>query len=531
MGPRRVIDLLTRMGSADAVLEYVLENQRVPERVRSFVETASPDQYALVIKRTFELGGDFKLWNDADYPSNLSKWDGRPPVLFYKGEISGIGRRALALVGRVDPTDEGLAAADRFARKCVDAGISVVSGLAKGIDGASHRAALRPPAGRTYAVVGHGIDYTYPRENIDLYKQMTHSGGILSQFPTGMGPQRWTFPARNEVMCTLALGTVIIEGKTSCGSIIQADFSFKHQRPVFLLGRNLKAPDSQWAHDLVRRGATVIERFDQVLEIVEREVGHLWSETEAAQETLFATGELSLLSESMTGQEGTARMSKPPLKAADPPGAILFDIDGVVVDTRHASTVALAAVASAVLKRDVSPNEVRATGKPHEALALLGVSNAYNIYRQNYDAAFRRACADVRVFQRVVEGIRMLKNSGYRVGAVTAQPARRINAALPRDVRDLFDVFLCYNDTLGKKDDGIRLALQRLGVGRERAMYIGDQATDLEAARRAGVRAVGVLWGFSSEDELRRWPHDLLISEHAEVGPNLPGVLFQDRKA
>ncbi|MGC4755641.1 DNA-processing protein DprA [Micromonospora trifolii] len=498
LGPRRVLDLLTRFGSPGNALEFLNSGAKTPARVREFLATAEPSHYEPSVNQTLRLGGDFKLWSDSDYPRNLSLWDGRPPILFYKGEIESLATRALALVGRVDPSEEGAAAATRFARKCVESNIAVVSGLAKGIDGASHRSALQPPPGKTYAVIAHGIDHAYPRENLDLYEQIPRHGAVISQFPTGVGPQRWMFPARNEVMCTLALGTVIIEGKPGCGSIIQAEFSFKHGRPVFLLSRNLRVGDTGWAEELVRRGAHVIERFDQVIRVVEDTLGELWSSKDgedASQPALFDV-------------KGAA---------ASKPKAALFDIDGVVVDTRDASAAAIANIAARHTGANVQPSEVAVMKAPHQALADLGVPNSYEVYRSEYDRAFADACRNVRVFDEVVKAIREMKDRGINVAAITAQPARRAAASLPTDVRSLFEIVLSYNQTRGHKDEGIRTALKRFGVAPEAAVYIGDQPKDLEAARKAGVKGVGVLWGYCGHSELMKWPHDLLLTSPEEL--------------
>ncbi|MEH0938329.1 HAD-IA family hydrolase [Micromonospora psammae] len=500
MGPRRVLDLLTRFGSSANALEYLRSGAKTPSRVREFLATRDATEYRAPIEQTYKLGGNFKLWSDADYPKNLSLWDGRPPILFYKGALESLSTRALALVGRVDPSEDGVAAAQRFARKCVEANIAVVSGLAKGIDGASHRSSLQSPPGKTYAVIAHGIDHAYPKENLDLYAEIPDHGSIISQFPTGVGPQRWMFPARNEVMCTLALGTVIIEGKPGCGSIIQAEFSFKHDRPVFLLSRNLRVGDTAWAEELVRRGAHVIERFDQVTSLVERTLGELWSDgavAEPSQPVLF---------EVKTTQAGSQTQK-----------AALFDIDGVLVDTRGATATAVARIASRHTGRDVHSEDVSVTKAPHQSLADLGVASAYQVYKREYDQEFASACKDVRVFDEVVKAVREMKDRGIRVGAVTAQPARRAAASLPPDVRSLFEVVLSYNQTKGRKDEGIRTALRQFGVRPNSAVYVGDQPKDLEAARRAGVKGIGVLWGFCDHSELAKWPHDLLLSSPEEL--------------
>lgn len=507
VGPRRAFDLLRQHRSAAAVREALLRSSGTPDRVRVFLASTPLGEYERSIATTHKLGARFILWCDDDYPVNLGKWDGRPPVLFYLGDMTRLGERALALVGRVDPTEAGLESASRFARKCVDNDITVVSGLAKGIDGASHASALHEPPGVTYAVVGHGIDHRYPRENVPLYERIPSHGAIISQFRTGFAAQRWTFPARNEVMCTLALGTVIIEGKEGCGSIIQADFSFKHGRPVFLLSRNLELPDPEWAHALVKRGAHVIEHFDQVLDVVERTLGESWRQPQPVEEPLF---ELA-----------------PSLVQPEPAVAVLFDLDGVVVDTREATAAALASIAERHTGRSVDHAGMVVAGAPHRILASLGVRDAYNVYKAEYDTEFENARGEVRVFEDVVEGLVRLKEKGVRLAAVTAQPRRRAETMLTPEVRNLFELFYTYNETRGDKSVGITKALRALSVDAGHAMYIGDTSQDLEAARRAGVKGVGVLWGFETEEQLRRWPHDLLLVEQSEVGPQLVDSLLR----
>jgi len=464
------------------------------------------------IIHTREIGGDYVLWNDPNYPTNLMLWSGRPPVLFFKGDISSLDRRSLALVGRVDPTNEGRDAANRFARMCVAAGITVISGLAKGIDAASHKAALEISSGTTYAVLGHGLDYSYPKENFDLYQRIPEKGALITQFRTGVGPQRWTFPARNEIMCTLALGTVIIEGKTGCGSIIQADFSFKHERPVFVLSRNLRGPDSLWAQKLVQRGAHVVEHFDQVIEIVDRTMTDLspGKRQNSQTPTLFE-----------------AEQGHNPGTGTEPTPVALFDLDGVVIDSRAATSAALADLASEQLGRQISPDEVSPRGKPHEALAAIGVRNAYAVYRQGYDAALARHADQIKIFLPVVEALRRLREQGVRTGAVTAQPARRLRSILPQDIAELFDIVLAYNDTNGRKEIGITKALQRLGGTSKRCVYVGDQTADLEAARKAGVVGIAVLWGFTDESSLRRWAPDILVGKPEDLISAIEAALLK----
>jgi DNA protecting protein DprA len=495
LGPSKVLDLLTRWGSAEAAFEKTRTNEKASQTLRDHLDATDPANYLQQLTQTRELGGDVKLWSDESYPGNLSKWQARPPVLFYKGAIDALTPRALALVGRVDPTDAGVAAATRFARMCVDNNIDVVSGLAKGIDGASHRSALADPPGNTFAVIGHGLDFAYPAENHDLYAAIPNHGAIISQFPIGMGPQRWTFPARNEAMCTLALGTVIIEGRAGCGSIIQADFSFKHGRPVFILSRNLKTEDPGWALDLVKRGAHVIERFEQVTEIVESTMGHLWGE-KSVQATFFDVEDM---------------ISVTPTTQEEQPRAALFDLDGVVVDTMLTTRQALAEVASVHLRRTVDVSSVPGTGAAWRELKALGVSDAYDVAKSEYQSAWVRHLPSSQVFEEVVATIAALRSDGWKIGAITSQPSVRANKMVPSEVRALFDVFLTYGEGGRDKASAIVKTLDKWRIEKSRAFYIGDQTKDIDAAKEAGVTSVAALWGYSSRSELASSGPDFLL--------------------
>jgi DNA processing protein len=496
LGPKRVLDALARWGNAEAASSHLANDPRA-DSLRSHFASLDLGHYETIISKTRALGGDIKLWSDKSYPANLTKWAARPPVLFFKGNLDELTPRSLALVGRVDPTEAGIAAATRFARLCVENEINVISGLAKGIDGASHRGALLDPPGNTYAVIGHGLDFAYPSENSDLYAAIPEHGAIISQFATGVGPQRWTFPARNEAMCTLALGTVIIEAKEGCGSIIQADFSFKHGRPVFILSRNLKGDDAGWAYELVRRGAHVIERFEQVTEIVENTMGDLWDER-PAQGTFFDIGPGGLILDDSDGDAMTE------------PRAALFDLDGVVVSTMTATRSALAELATTHLGRAVQPEAIPALESPYKVLKSLGVSSAWDVYKNEYDAVWEKHLPESVVYTEVVDLIERLVAEGWRVGAITGQNKARAERMLPSHVRGFFEVF--YTATRDKAE-GIRRALTSWSVPPTRAFYIGDQARDVDAARSAGVIGVAVLWGFSTSDELAVSRPDVVLAE------------------
>ena len=273
MGPARIKSLYDQGGqSLDNMFELISQLPNNTGWLANLQEALiNPDltKYYDVIERTYNCSAKICTLDDPLYPKNLRKSNTAPGILFYKGRLDNISERSLALVGTVTPTENGQKRAEKFARLCAQNQIQVISGLARGIDTASHKAALKY-AGLTYAIIGHGIDYCYPPENQELFDEIVQNGAVISQFQTGTKPMPWMFPARNETMCTISSGTVIIEAHEKCGSLIQAKHSFKHQRRVFLLSANLEG-EPAWAINLVDQGADVVKEFDIVLE----RMGHI----------------------------------------------------------------------------------------------------------------------------------------------------------------------------------------------------------------------------------------------------------------
>jgi DNA protecting protein DprA len=231
IGPAAVNRLVTKFGSLTALVKAIEEPASRPssgpiKRIRAWWASVNVAKYKAWLQEAEDLGCDVILRDDPEYPSNLRDVTSAPPILYVRGSLALLSPRALALVGAVDPTARGLARARRLARLCTESSIQVISGLARGIDGEAHRAALESGA-PTFAVVGHGLRHLYPPEHRDLAREITRSGALISQFAPSAPPSRWTFPARNELMCTIASGTVIveIERDEKFGTVIQARHS------------------------------------------------------------------------------------------------------------------------------------------------------------------------------------------------------------------------------------------------------------------------------------------------------------------
>lgn len=200
---------------------------------------------------------------DDDYPANLRLVHDLPPFLFYRGELSQSDARSVAVVGTRNASDLGLDRARKMARLLAERGVTVTSGLARGIDTAAHRAAL-DAGGRTLAVLGTGITKTYPAENRDLAERIAEVGALVSQFWPSTPPASWTFPRRNVVTSGISQGTVVIEASSTSGAKMQARLALGHGKRVWLL-RSL-VTDQEWARKYVAgRGAVEVSGVDEVV--------------------------------------------------------------------------------------------------------------------------------------------------------------------------------------------------------------------------------------------------------------------------
>lgn len=214
---------------------------------------------------------DVRTILDPSYPESLRDIFDRPPLLFVLGRwLEDVDSRSVAVVGTRRATREGVKRAQRLSRELVEAGFTVLSGLALGIDAAAHAAAL-DAGGRTVAVMGTGLEYRYPAANRALSDRIVEAGGaLISQFFPHQHPARWTFPMRNAVMSGLSLATVVVEAAWTSGARMQARIALQHGRTVFLL-RSLVSRH-EWAKKYVTEGAygTKAIEISSTREIVER---------------------------------------------------------------------------------------------------------------------------------------------------------------------------------------------------------------------------------------------------------------------
>ncbi|SRR6056297_3560785 len=213
-------------------------------------------------------------WDDPLYPPLLKRTGDGPAALFVNGDAEALVAPQVAIVGSRAATAGGLEIATRFARELAGAGLVVTSGLAAGIDGAAHRAALAA-GGRTIAVAGTGPDRVYPARHRDLAHEIVDNGCVVTPFAPGVGPRPGHFPARNRIISGMSLGTVVVEAGVRSGSLITARLAGEQGREVFAVPGSIHNPVARGCHRLIRDGARLVERPEDVLEALAPLAGEL----------------------------------------------------------------------------------------------------------------------------------------------------------------------------------------------------------------------------------------------------------------
>ncbi|MEY8875932.1 MAG: DNA-processing protein DprA [Leptothrix sp. (in: b-proteobacteria)] len=277
LGARR---LLAAFGSPQAVLgASVQARAAVVSRTVADALAQRPAELAAIVERTARwlAGGEqhhILTLGDAAYPAAWLQLPDPALLVYAIGSLDGLQRPALAIVGTRHPTPEGREHAHAFGAALSAAGLSVVSGLAAGIDTAAHEGALSmaevalPAAGHasTIAIVGTGLDRVYPRSNQALARRIAAHGLLLSEFPIGTAPLPANFPQRNRLIAGLSLGTLVVEAAIQSGSLITARLAVECGREVFAIPGSIHNPQSRGCHALIRQGAKLVESTQDVLE-------------------------------------------------------------------------------------------------------------------------------------------------------------------------------------------------------------------------------------------------------------------------
>jgi DNA processing protein len=263
IGPRTFRTLLNHFGGARAALEALPTLAR--RGGASAPQICSRQQAEREIEAGSKLGITLVALGEADYPQRLQMIDDAPPLIALRGNASALSRPLVGIVGSRNASAAGVKITERLTRGLCDAGFVTVSGLARGIDAAAHRASL---ASGTVAVLAGGQDRIYPPEHLDLLDEILTAGAALTEMPLGWEPRARDFPRRNRLISGLSLGVVIIEAAKRSGSLITARLALEQGREVFSVPGSPLDPRAEGTNGLIKQGATPVTEADDIISVL-----------------------------------------------------------------------------------------------------------------------------------------------------------------------------------------------------------------------------------------------------------------------
>ncbi|HOX02338.1 MAG TPA: DNA-processing protein DprA [Candidatus Paceibacterota bacterium] len=269
VGPIRLRQLLEAFGDGPSILAASRSRlERVPglgpQAAESIAQWRQSVPLEAELRRIAEYGCQIVVGTDESYPPLLRQIYDPPIVLYVKGRLEERDRHAIALVGSRLTTPYGQDTARKLAAQLVHAGITVVSGGARGIDTSAHRGALHAQ-GRTIAVLGTGINRVVPPENAELFAQICAQGALVTQFPFNRPPDKQSFPIRNRIVAGMTLATVVVEATLTSGALITANLALDYGRQVMAVPGRIDSPRSKGCHDLIKKGAKLCESAEDIL--------------------------------------------------------------------------------------------------------------------------------------------------------------------------------------------------------------------------------------------------------------------------
>lgn len=262
--------LLDRFQTPEAVfrapMKELLEIEGLGEKVAREIQRGPLEKVVekeLVLLK--EAGGKMITLRDEDYPMRLKDIYDPPALLYVRGELRREDELAIAIVGSRKTSPYGRWITEKIGQDLARQGVTVVSGMARGIDSVAHMGALQG-GGRTIAVLGCGVDVIYPSENRNLFHQIIEHGAVLSEFPMGSPPEGGHFPKRNRIISGLSIGVVIVQASAESGSLITAGYALEQGREVFAVPGNVGAEGSRGTNQLIKEGAKLVESTEDILE-------------------------------------------------------------------------------------------------------------------------------------------------------------------------------------------------------------------------------------------------------------------------
>jgi DNA processing protein len=262
IGAKNFRQLLQRFGCASEAIAHMPEWTGRQKQADVPLPAVAEKEYAAATK----AGLQYVPWSDANYPAPLAALDDAPPLLVVKGKAETLAAPLIAMVGARNASVNGRKFARMLAADLAKAGWTVISGMARGIDGAAHEGALT--GGATVAVLAGGTDVIYPPEHRDLYARIAETGAVISELPPGTEPQAPLFPRRNRIISGASQGVVVVEATPRSGSLITARYAADQGRDVFAVPGSPLDPRAHGPNGLIRDGATLIQSADDILSVL-----------------------------------------------------------------------------------------------------------------------------------------------------------------------------------------------------------------------------------------------------------------------
>ena len=277
--PRKLKGLVELSGGPDILWQadfesinkyHMLTEKNIQQFIKNREKINLGEEWEKLYKKEISL----VTIDEAHYPPNLKQIYDPPPVLYVKGNLSTQDQLSIGIVGARKATHYGQGIAEKLGSQLTKSGITVVSGLARGIDTWALKGAIKD-GGRAIAVLGSGVDVIYPPENKTLARNISENGAIISELPLGTQPRPWHFPLRNRIISGFSLGIVVVEAAENSGSLITADQALEQGREVFAVPGPIYSEMSKGCHNLIKQGATLASGVEDIL-------------TEIGQESLFS---------------------------------------------------------------------------------------------------------------------------------------------------------------------------------------------------------------------------------------------------
>jgi len=276
LGSRLAGKLLRQFGSPEGIFRASLtelEACRLPAAPAQAIKRRSSHKEAEAeLAEVRKLGCRLMNWDEPEYPQRLLEIYDPPPLLYVRGDASVLNRHSISMVGTRRPTPYGNQVAERLGRDLADRGLTIVSGMARGVDSSAHQGACKASHGATVGVLGTGVDVIYPKENRKLFGEVEKRGVLISEFPLGTHPAPENFPIRNRVVAGISLGIVVVQGAQYSGSLITARLGMEFGREVYGVPGNITTDVSFAPNQLIKQGAKLVTSWEDVIEELPTEI-------------------------------------------------------------------------------------------------------------------------------------------------------------------------------------------------------------------------------------------------------------------